>query len=608
MYHISDPIEGAEITMEQLFAANRFKNELVAIERSHLDAVASINDKYPDDPRKVELVKAANAAAAKAYREERDKYRADRNTDRHEQAKIVIQRQCSAMMKKADEMYPSHPDKDAELQFVNTLAHQARNEARRKAAAGSDGVSPLYWTSYNIIWGEDEASRKAKKKKEKKQNEEGEEETVIMGPRFRRWEGTGQLGGQIQQKKRGSDEKRPLSVSDLLSGKDTQVRLLQDEGEWWLWLRVSSGEKKKPIWAIFPITYHRPLPPTASIQEVKVSRYRVGTHRRWQVQFTLKVEREAVALPAPTRGIVTIDVGWRTLKNGDIRVASYYDVEADRHEKLILPRKLVQRWEKTEDLRSIQDLNRNTMLELLQAFRKTPGLPKWFMEATAYAHTWKSPRKLIRLAQQWREQRFNGDGGIFLAVEWWRQQDRHLKDWESFQRENVLLARREIYRLFAVEIAKYREVHVEHLNLRDFAELPGENDPPDSEQTKRARTKRFKSSPSELLGVVADAVVRAGGKWVEKVPDWTTQWCWVCDRKEKFDAAKNLVHTCLQCGRTWDQDENACVNILRAPVWVPGEGKLSRAQRVEKTGVSKRQERWKAGKEEMKRRRSQKPD
>ena len=40
-----------------------------------------------------------------------------------------------------------------------------------------------------------------------------------------------------------------------------------------------------------------------------------------------------------------------------------------------------------------------------------------------------------------------------------------------------------------------------------------------------------------------------------------TQRCSFCGTLNNFNAAKELVHTCTECGETWDQDGNNVVNI-----------------------------------------------
>jgi transposase len=44
----------------------------------------------------------------------------------------------------------------------------------------------------------------------------------------------------------------------------------------------------------------------------------------------------------------------------------------------------------------------------------------------------------------------------------------------------------------------------------------------------------------------------------------TTQRCAVCGCEDRWDAATQVDHVCVACGRSWDQDANACRNMLAA--------------------------------------------
>jgi hypothetical protein len=267
-----------------------------------------------------------------------------------------------------------------------------------------------------------------------------------------------------------------------------------------------------------------------------------------------------------------------------MRVAMWQDKDG-RNGELSLPLLLLERWRTCENLRSIQDKAMLAVLDELLSERRVAIerklWPEWLVEATRGAHAWQSRHRLVALTMKLREAIASGAApgaapdaalgaaaALYAKLEAWRKQDKHLYEWECNQRENVLAARRDIYRTFAAHVvAQYDEVRVEDLDLRDFAELPDEaqGDEPDSPIKKNARPRRFKAALSELFGAMRDATLRAGGAWTTVDPAWTTQTCSVCGHREEFDAAKQLEHTCSACGATWDQDINARVNILRAP-------------------------------------------
>lgn len=190
-------------------------------------------------------------------------------------------------------------------------------------------------------------------------------------------------------------------------------------------------------------------------------------------------------------------------------------------------------------------------------------LPEWFRDATATLHAWRAAGKLAALTIRWRGERFPGDESAFAAAEAWRKQDKHLLEWEANQRENVLNARKNLYREWARTVARYKTVVLERFRLTRLVELPKEGET-ETAQATAARGNRFEAGVSTLRIAVKDAVARAGGEIVEVPAPGTTQTCAACGRPEPFDAAVNLRHRCAQCLAEWDQDENAARNMLRA--------------------------------------------
>lgn len=391
-------------------------------------------------------------------------------------------------------------------------------------------------------------------------------------PHFRRWDGTGTVAVQLQ---------KGLTVADLLAGKHTFARLSLDfsargpkglpfgDGRPRAILSIRVGSAgRAPIWASIEVIWHRSLPESARIKWIRLHRRRVGVHWKWSVQFVLEgLAGWARSTRVSTRGMIAIDVGWRKMANGDMRVATWVD-DAGGVGALRVPARLLERWAKVHDLRSIRDRAFNAERDALRAWlADTPTVPEWLRKTASHLHAWRSTARLASLALRWRISRFNGDDGIFERLEAWRRRDKHLLSWECFQRKNVLRARREIYRVFAAHrIQLYRRVVVERLDLRDFAELPNRDvgDAPDDYATANSRGRRFLAAQSELLGAIAAASQKVGAEFIETVAEWTTQHCHDCGTREPFDAAVEVMHVCSTCGVEWDQDVNAARNLLRA--------------------------------------------
>lgn len=389
------------------------------------------------------------------------------------------------------------------------------------------------------------------------------------GPRYRRTDdGAGLVAVQVQY---------GMTPAKLLSGESTVARLVGTGKRRELWLRVGSekvGGKGhlQPVWAVFPVVYHRDIPAGARIKWVRLCTHRCGTHAKWSAQFVLEAPGETWSITSPTRGELAIDVGWRDYGPSDperLRVATWVASDGT-HGELRLPATMLARDTKVEDLRSIRDRNFSAARDALVAYlRATPAqrLGICDRDQTRSLHQWRSPARLAALVVRWRQrmqaQPENDPAMLqaFAAAEAWRKQDKHLLEWESHQREAIIRERREIYRIFARWVATHRKVTVEQLDLSDLARVAQD---PDDRLTPNSRAHRFDAGLSYLIAACKDAVWRAGGEWVEADPAMTTQWCHEGDHEERFDAAPSVRHAC-SCGRSWDQDVNAALNLLSPP-------------------------------------------
>lgn len=428
-------------------------------------------------------------------------------------------------------------------------AADAEADVAVKLARASCGV---YWGSYLLV---EDAVQRAKKSG-----------GVLH---FARWDGSGTIGVQLQG---------GLKVAELMKNEDSRLRL-EGEGKYRrVWIRVGS-EGRAPIWAVFPFKYHRDLPPDAIMKWARVHAHRVGTHTRWSVQFVL--DNAPNTLPAPTRGAIAIDVGWRRVEEG-LRVATWVDDEG-RSGTLVLPEQLEDRMAKIESLRAIRDSNFNVARDFLKDHKAR--VPALLQDRLVGLHAWKAPGRLAALMIAWRTQREAGDEDVFDHLEGWRKQDKHLLEWEANQRENVLAARRDLYRTFAKHVVgQYSRIIIEALDLRDFAEKPTKDEPKDTPIQANARPNRHFAALSTLITTMKDVAVRSGADLIEAEPAWTTQTCHVCQAPAPFDAATQLTHTCTACNATWDQDLNAAHNLLRAARSAPAQENRSRKKKPNKTG------------------------
>lgn len=447
---------------------------------------------------------------------------------------------------------PLTTDQLARLGLIRAMAHDAGITAR--------AARDCYWGTGGLV--EDAVTAAVRER----------------SARFRRWDGSGTIGVQLHG---------VVEVADVLAGNDTRVRLDSTHRYPLLSIRVGSDEAKAPIWATFSLKLDRPLP-AARVRYVRVHRRRIGTQHKWSVQFVLDGEHLGSPVPAPELGTVGIDIGWRAI-DGEIRVAVAVDA-AGAVSECRIPQRLRLRAKKVEDLRSIRDKRTDAAMAELRAWRAANAatLPDWFREATETLHAWRAAGKLAALTIRWRTNRWDGDAIAFGAAEAWRKQDKHLLEWEANQRESVINCRKDLFRCWAKQIARYRTVVLERLNLRAFTDRPGQGAEPETAQARAARGVRQEAGVSILRGAIKDAVRRAGGEIVEVPAVKTTQTCSVCEREEPFDAAANLRHRCVQCLAEWDQDENAARNLLRAAKRDDAAYDRSQGTNVGDSGASKK--------------------
>ena len=541
-YGAKAPTGGAQIVDQQIARAHRYYNVLIGLEREKRDSIKVVQGTL------AATLKEAYGAAAEAIRGLED----------------------PANEKLIEQLVLASTGKPTKWRFGEAASARAWTIAWEAWAtwrqAFDSQVAPLheqfkerakqerarcgtFWGTYLQI---EEAVMRAV------------QATPIGSPLHGRpWEEEGLIAVQLQG---------GLTSPELLGGKDSRVRLLGDGRHRDLWIRVGS-EARDPVWATFPIRYHRDLPEGATIKRVRVHRRKVATHHIYSAQLVLS--EPPAPLPIPTLGTVGIDVGWRRFPGEGMRVAAWAD-DAGQHGELRVPERLLTRWQKVDDLRSIRDKNFNVALKVLVEARKAAtAWPPDLLRETTHLHAWESPARLAALIWRWRTQRFDGDGALYDIMEAWRKQDKHLYEWECNQRENVLRSRREIYRLFAKSMARYRTVVVERLDLTDFAEHPAPGEAKEAPELVAARGRRHFAALSELLGCLAQMTAKDGSLLRETNPADSTNIHHACGSKETVGS--KLLHTCSKCGATFDQDENAAANLLARALTATSVSKRVRA-------------------------------
>lgn len=575
------PTAGADLVDEQIRLAHRYRNRLTEIERKRRDIIqeaqrlvgdigplAAVCDRLDAEVgTAIAAVKAKRAGAGKRVdvKEESLAVRALRQKLKDARAALKAEKQ--------------RQKEDPTLKIYYAWADAEARAAIRQAR----GASGLRHGNYS--WVEESA-------------EQARKESWPDPPRFLRYTGEGvvraQLTGDILTDD-GAVANRGLLVSEIASDTRVQIDPVPDDtyqrrrhhrriaSRTKVRIRVGSNADRSPVWAEFPVIIHRPLPADGVIKWTWVQRRKVGL--RFEYKLNVALESETFRTPSQPcgKGTVAVDLGWRNLLDdkceptGEIRVAYLLD-DGGHEEQVLVPAKVPTGLAKVDDLRSIRDKNFDAARALLLSWlgevhvETTSTSSAWTVAlgVAVRARTlrslaqWRAIGKLAGFVNAWERDRFPNDEAIMVTLQTWAKQDRHLLAWEASQRDRRINHRREEYRKLAARLARaYATIVLEKFDLTApevNEKKPTEEGIPSDGKNQRS-TKRI-AAPGELRDGIKKAAAKYGARIVEVDPAYSTQTCADCGACEEWDAAPSVMNTCVACGATWDQDANACRNLL----------------------------------------------
>lgn len=304
-------------------------------------------------------------------------------------------------------------------------------------------------------------------------------------------------------------------------------------------LRVGSNGRD-PVWAEIPIVMHRPI--NGRIRWAAIHRAVVCGRPQWWVTITCSDVQERADL-APD-GVVAVDVGWRKMDDGSIRVAYARDASG-RVTELRLPARWVERIDRAERIQSHRDELLNALKashpELLGRVRSPAGAVRAIQNARAEAsdlrlHGTQPPAVMLRGADE---------------LERYIHRDRHLWQYQTGNTRRVVSGRRDALRNFVRDLRRrYKTVIVKDTSHKVMKE--------DSPLYGSARTMGQHAAPGEVVaaikGVFSDgdiAIVKGA---------WTSCVCTECGKVNQ--EYPDLEMSCEHCGVVLDRDEVSTQNMM----------------------------------------------
>ena len=412
--------------------------------------------------------------------------------------------------------------------------------------------------------------------------------------RFERYDGSGSIGTQLIG---------GVTVAELHSCTDTRVRLQPLPDDYWqlprnrrrhaarvrAQLRVGSNPDRSPIFAEFPVTFHRPLPKDAVVKWAYVVRHRVGRYLEWRLQLTIESDTFRTPTQPVGEGACAVNLGWRRILDDEgnqvgLR-AGYLVDEAGCEREILVPEKLWRGIDKVYELAATRDRELDAARDVLTSYLHEIGdqAPKWLADWTNGLPQWRAPWKMQGLVDRWKRthlrdrstinERPPEDDAIVARLSAWAKQDRHLHRWQETQRDRLYAHRKETWRVIAAELAnKYATIIVEETKYPevDGWEQPAAEDGDPSEGREQRRMSRL-AAPGELRGEIVKAGAKRGARTIVGETRRITQDCSWCGHEDEFDAAASITHRCGGCDRLWDQDANAARNLLRREGFLGGD-------------------------------------
>lgn len=448
------------------------------------------------------------------------------------------------------------PDIDADLNFLFAArrdAYKERNaamsawrkanadrckelEAQRYARIPKCKDSPLYWANYNSVMDRYKIGRKVARKK---------------GRRLRPHDPSredGVLTVQIQRTRSGLG----AAPSELMDGAVSPLQIGHVDPRAWD-NATPRGHRRRLCRTVMemridrdghmirvPMWMDRALP-DCRVKSAQLVWRREGSRVRWQLCLTITGEPTPASVQrAHSCGI---DVGWRKDDDG-LLVATLHDSRG-RTERLYLPRRWMVLQDRVDSAARRLKVSASLAAAWARRFANDENLARAFKSGNyRQMHAAVMTSRVSRLIQ-------------------WRRLHKRLLDVMDGTRAKQLRRRREIYRLWTHQIAsRYGLIRYEQIDLARLAKVK-RSETAEPEMPQKVRSQRQRAAIHSLL---TELVHQAGkqGVLTEAIAGPSTMLCHACGEVTGQRDRASRRWECEHCGREWDQDVNAAINLCRA--------------------------------------------
>jgi len=354
---------------------------------------------------------------------------------------------------------------------------------------------------------------------------------VFSEVRYKSWKEGGVMGVNIQQGQQPDAKVKIEKAPDHRIGCSAGQRHI-------IKLRVASDEHRKPIWSEpVKIEMHRPMQgrPVA----VEICQSYMGLKEIWSVNITCT--DILPRLDSSPRGVVAIDVGWRTM-DGGIRIA--YATGDDGMEREFM---MSHRWKELTDRADRIRGNRDTMLNTIKL--RYPVLARHNKPRAAREHAMRTLATDIELVG-------------------WARWDEHMEKYELGCRRRSENARRDAMRKWLRDLRRQYGIAIiknsVHKEMKDHKRAVADGMPT------QARRNAQHAAPGEVIEEVCKVFDRKTGVAIVDAAG-TTATCVACGPTmpgqrlmscHQMDVGPGLMVVCERCGESLDRDIVSTRNLL----------------------------------------------